>query len=260
MDEYHKIESRPRLGFIDMSKQKKQWEIGESPILNGLAYRSEKRKLYLETIEYYPMLLDLCETLEPRYESIMMISIIDKPVVSITDNAMMTSYFEPIKILTHEEVLEERFNFPDGVYYSGSSTDDLSSCDIFYFKDKKLHRDKLPAIIRKNGKCREYYFNGMRHRGHDLPAIIRQKVVEVLPEDEIVDMKIGRKKMRVSRKSSEIHGVLSVIISYKTIYISEWFQNGLRHRDTHIGPAIIEEDDIGNQVKESWYMAGKKIE
>jgi hypothetical protein len=113
---YYDMTKRPRFGFIRLSEQKRQYEIGHNPIINGMSYDPEKRKACFEIIEYYPMLLDLCDQYTSSagpYDDVMMIYILgrsfEKP--SSNDNMMMADYFEPIKKLTHEEVIAERFNF-----------------------------------------------------------------------------------------------------------------------------------------------------
>ena len=43
--------------------------------------------------------------------------------------------------------------------------------DQMWYKNGKLHRDKLPAIIASNGDS-EWFKNGLRHRDNNLPAIM----------------------------------------------------------------------------------------
>jgi hypothetical protein len=46
--------------------------------------------------------------------------------------------------------------------------------DIFYFKNKRLHRtDDKPAILRANGDV-EWYIEGKRHRSGNKPALMTQ--------------------------------------------------------------------------------------
>lgn len=96
---------------------------------------------------------------------------------------------------------------------------------IYLIKNKLLHCDFGPAIIRDNGGYKEWWVNGKLHRT-DGPA------------------KYG-----------------SLVNGCTQTNIEEWYQNGERHRDD--GPAIIKDElfELGNisngYEKEEWWLNGK---
>ena len=123
-----------------------------------------------------------------------------------------TDSFKVIRNITKEEILE---SLVDGIHIS-----DIG--DIFYIKDKKVHRTDGPAIIRNNNKTQLWFVNGLLHRSDDLPAI------QYFSEDF----------EWINNKNKGICG--------------QWWVNGKRHRDNDL-PAVVFGD-----IHREWWVDGQR--
>lgn len=136
---------------------------------------------------------------------------------------------------------------------------DATNGSTFYTLDGELHRVDGPAAILGDG-TEEYYYEGALHRDDDQPAMVSStgerewRRYGELHRDGDLPARTGsdgEEEYFIAGRLSRAGGRPAVI---RPDGRTEWWLNGVRHRPTEYGPALIEADGT-----ETFYEHGKRV-
>jgi hypothetical protein len=186
-----------------------------------------------------------------------LIEALGKITHNIYEYTTFTDKIKIVKKISRDEMLEY---LVDGEFKTHSG-------DIFYLKNKQLHReDNLPAVYRINQKYIAYYYNGMLHRDPDIgPAEIIYEA-DTKQESWYKHGKLHRNNdlpaVRIIKYDSMDKKTNKWL--YETIIGESWYQDGELHRsidgytkNDYTNYILSNYAKIDSNGDKYWYKYGK---